>query len=82
MPDRIRTTLMKALKQLQIQRGRLETQISAVSDALAQLGGLKGRPGRKTRARRRTKMSAAQKRAVSKRMKAYWAKRRAGKTAA
>ena len=77
MPVDIRLPLQHALKQLQAERSRIDHEISALSDALGKIG--RGAPGRAAsvgkRAKRvRPKMSAAQKRAVSKRMKAYWAK--------
>ena len=82
MPIDIRLPLRQALKQLQSERSRIDHQISALTDALSKIG--RGAPGRAAtvgkRAKRvRPKMSAAQKRAVSKRMKAYWAKKRAAK---
>jgi hypothetical protein len=82
MADRIRSSLTKVLKQLHLERARIERQVSALSAAIGQLGGSKKKASRKAGQRRRRAMSAVQKRAVSKRMKAYWAKRRAAKTAA
>ena len=82
MPIDIRLPLRQALKQLQSERSRIDHQISTLTDALSKIG--RGAPGRvatvgKRAKRVRPKMSAAQKRAVSKRMKAYWAKKRAAK---
>ena len=82
MATDVRSSLNHALKTLHADRARIERQISAVSNALSELGGKAARvartAGRKTRRAART-MSAAQKKAVSQRMKAYWAKRRASK---
>ena len=73
----VQSSLNKALKQLHAEKSRIERQISALSAALGHLGG-KAAAGPRGR-RKRSKMSASQKRAVSVRMKAYWAKRRAAK---
>jgi hypothetical protein len=86
----IAATLKRALKQLHTERRRIDRQVTVLEDAIASLGGAvarRGRAARKaagkaagrvvTKARRvRRKMSAAQKQAVSQRMKVYWAKRR------
>ena len=82
MPIDIRLPLRQALKQLQSERSRIDHQISTLTDALSKIG--RGAPGRGATVGKRAKrvhhkMSAAQKRAVSKRMKAYWAKKRAAK---
>jgi hypothetical protein len=62
------------------QRAHLDRQIAGVRSALDGLGTGAG-VGRslrsRARVRRRRRMSAAARRAVSQRMKAYWAKRRA-----
>jgi hypothetical protein len=77
----VKTSLNRALKALHVDRARIERQIEAVTSALSALGGGAGRAAKTAGAGRggKRKMSAAQKRAVSVRMKAYWAKRRAGK---
>lgn len=79
----VSATLKDALKQLEAERNRIDRQIAALKTALGEsVGGRRGRPpGRKAAKSRRPrkKMSAAQKKAVSQRMKAYWAKRKAGK---
>ena len=79
----ISSILRKALSELKMQRGQLDRQIAAVESALA---GLRRRTDRGAttvakQVRKRTKraMSAAQRRAVSERMKRYWATRRAAK---
>jgi hypothetical protein len=79
MADSVRSSLKRALGQLLGERTRLERQISAVTAALGEVGARVAR--RQSHAVRRRRMSASQKRAVSKRMKAYWAKRRAAKKA-
>ena len=77
----VRSSLKRALKSLHSDRTRIDRQINAITTALGELGGAAGRvagaAGKK--ARRVRNMSAAQKKAVSVWMKAYWAKRRAGK---
>ena len=82
MPD-IATPLRKALNQLRRDRTRIDRQIAAVEGALTTLGGRAGRraPGaakqaRKAATRPRRRMNTAQKKAISRRMKAYWAQRR------
>jgi hypothetical protein len=74
-------TLRQALAELQSERRRIDRQIDAIRTVLG-AGGRRerGRRGRRSagmgrRARRR--MSAAARKAVSQRMRAYWAKRRA-----
>ncbi len=82
----VRVTLQHALRQLQAERARLDQQIAAVSSAVAALGrgavtrGATSRGPSSRAAQARPAMSEAQKKAVSKRMKAYWAKRRAAQT--
>jgi hypothetical protein len=71
--------LNRALKALHADRARIERQIDAVSSAISALGGAAGRVAKAAGRRGKRKMNAAQKRAVSVRMKAYWAKRRASK---
>jgi hypothetical protein len=73
MASDITTTLRKALGKLTSEKARLDGQISAIQAALSALG----RPPQADGARGGRKMSAAARRAVGKRMKAYWAKRRA-----
>jgi hypothetical protein len=73
--------LNRALKELHQERARLDRQISAISNALTEVGGKIARVAgvKRTRSRAARSMNAAQKKAVSVRMKAYWAKRRAAK---
>jgi len=78
----VRSSLKRALTSLHSDRSRIDRQIAAVTSALSELGGTVGRVagGAVKKAKKRARnMSAAQKKAVSVRMKAYWAKRRAGK---
>jgi hypothetical protein len=81
----VNATLRGALAELEADRRRIERQIAALRTALGENGGgRRGRPPagkRKTTTKRRKRrgMSAAQRKIVSKRMKAYWAKRRAAK---
>ena len=74
MATSVTVTLHRALRELAAERQRVARQIGAVQLVLN--GGRSvARPAR----RRKSKMSAAARAAVSRRMKAYWAKRRAGK---
>ena len=73
MANDITTTLRQALGKLSSQRQQLDRQISAIEGALGALGG--GSQGGARRGRRT--MSPAARRAVGRRMKAYWAKRKA-----
>lgn len=86
MPVDIRASLQRALRELEAERTRVERQISAVADALRQLGGRGGRrglsaAGQTTGRRRRRRMTAAERKAVSERMRRYWAERRKAKAA-
>ena len=78
----VTATLKRALGELEAERSRIERQIAGLKAALGEsVGARRGRPPGATAVKRRKRkgMSAAQKAAVSKRMKAYWAKRRGGK---
>jgi len=83
MLPKVRAPLRKALGQLEAEQQRIDREMAAVRAALEALGD-RGRrtPAPPTRAKvpRRRRMSAAARRAVSRRMKAYWAKRRAVRT--
>jgi hypothetical protein len=80
-------TLRTALRTLEAQKGHLERQIAALKGALETTGRgsafrvvtLRRVTTRSARVtpRRRRRMSRAARHAVSQRMKAYWAKRRA-----
>lgn len=75
MPVDVTRTLRQALNQLQSERHRIERQIRSIQSVLDGAGQGRGSaPG--GGARRRRRMSAAARRAVSQRMKAYWASRR------
>jgi hypothetical protein len=71
MPIDLTTTLQTVLHRLETEKDRVERQIMSVRDALNGAGDRKARPARRRR------MSAAERQTVSRRMKAYWAKRRA-----
>jgi hypothetical protein len=76
VPNRLR----QALDSLRKEESVLQSQLGRVRDAIAALGATIGRPARKAGgARKRRGMTAAQKKAVSQRMKAYWAQRRKAK---
>lgn len=77
MANDITATLRKALGKLTADKARLDRQITAIQTALGALG---GRTPAANGARGGRRMSAAARRAVGKRMKAYWAKRRAEAT--
>jgi len=74
MAVNVATTLRKAVTQLKKERGRIDQQIAALEGVLAG----PGRPAqaKKSRPGKRRTMTAAQKKAVSARMKKYWAARR------
>jgi len=74
-------TLRKALAELQVERDRISDQIAAIRTVLAAGGTRRQRGETRSGTRRkrpRKRMSAAARKAVSRRMKEYWAKRRAG----
>jgi hypothetical protein len=73
MPVNVTATLKKALAQLEAERSRIDHQLRSIHTVLGQSGSTQ-RTGRRP-------MSPAQRKAVGLRMKAYWAKRRAGKAA-
>ena len=76
MADSVRTTLQRVLTKLSSDKIRIDRQIAALEAALgAVTGRVRQTGGRGTRRR----MSAAARRAIGRRMKAYWAKRRAAK---
>ena len=76
----VTSTLRKALHQLEKERERIDRQISAIRSVLDESGTARtpaslAKPSRSKPKRR--EMSAAARRAVSQRMKAYWEKRKA-----
>jgi hypothetical protein len=75
MPIDVSQTLRTALKQLKSDKEQIERQLAAIRQLLT------ANDASLTR-RRRRRMTAAARRAVSRRMKAYWAKRRATKSTA
>jgi Arc/MetJ-type ribon-helix-helix transcriptional regulator len=82
MPMNVTATLRDALRSLEAERDRLTSRITAVQAALN--GGPASASTNSTARRGRRPMSAAERAKVSRRMKAYWAKRRrrAGRKAA
>jgi hypothetical protein len=80
VPVNVVATLRKAVRGLEAEQARVEHQLTAIRIVLGTLDGAKGpavRAERPVRPRRRRRMSAAARRATSRRMKAYWAKRKA-----
>ena len=73
MVSDVRSTLQKVLTNLHSEKTRVDRQISAIETAL---GALDGRRPTNGSPRRRRTMSAATRKAISKRVKAYWAKRK------
>ncbi len=85
MPINVMVTLRKALRRLEGQRARIESQIAAIRSVLGAGTDSKNRSRGSTPTtspRRRRRMSSAARRALSQRMKAYWAKRKAAKVKA
>ena len=76
----VTSTLRKALHQLEKERERIDRQITAIRSVLDESGTTRKlaslAKARRPKAKRR-QMSAAARRAVSQRMKAYWEKRKA-----
>ena len=77
-----RTRFQSLLTTLAKEKSLIESQLAKVSDAITALGGVGKEYQRrqrirkvKTAARNIVKMTAAQRKAVSQRMKAYWAAR-------
>jgi Skp family chaperone for outer membrane proteins len=79
MAPNVIAPLRKALRQLEAEKQRIDGKITAVQTALEALRDSARRaPASSTRGKaRRRGMSATARRAVSLRMKAYWAKRKA-----
>lgn len=73
MATKVTATLQQALRELQAERQLVERRIIAIQAVLSG-GRNSGRPARPSR---RQTWNAAARTAVSRRMKAYWAKRRA-----
>jgi len=86
MPVDIDQTLQQAITRLQQEKQRIDRQITALETAMNSLnaGGIRsdvrrGQPA-KGRKRGRSRMSPAERKAIGRRMKAYWAKRKKGGT--
>jgi hypothetical protein len=79
MATDVAQTLRKALEELQAEKKRIETQIAAIQGALAVSGRQAAKDARPKSGEKRGRraMSAAQRKVVGRRMKAYWAKRKA-----
>ena len=79
MVPKLTAPLRKALRQLEAEKQRIDREITAVRAALEALGdkGRRATASSTRRKARRRRMSAAARRAIGRRMKAYWAKRRA-----
>jgi hypothetical protein len=77
----VASTLKSAIQQLEKDRDRIQKQIVTLKGLLADNGSVPTTQTGTTRhgGRKRRRMTAEQRAAVGKRMKAYWAKRRAGK---
>jgi len=76
----VTSALRNALRQLEKERERIDRQISAIRSVLDESGTAKtlASPAKPRRPKpQRRQMSAAARRAVSQRMKAYWEKRKA-----
>ena len=83
MPVDVSNALKQALAKLTVEKQRIERQAAAIQEALRAVNGMSGnqrsantrmvRRGAKRGGRR---MTPAERKAVGRRMKAYWAKRR------
>jgi hypothetical protein len=76
MVQDVKDVLKRTLARLEVEKARTEKQIKAIKSALGALGAASPHAAGR---RERRRMSAAERRRVSRRMKAYWAKRRAQK---
>jgi hypothetical protein len=80
MPVTVMATLRKAVRELEAEKTLIERHLTAVRGLLGSLGGTKSRAvrvGSLGRPRRRRRMTGEARGAISRRMKAYWAKRKA-----
>jgi len=77
MANDIQRVIERALTKLRSEKSRIDRQVSALETALAAVRNTGSDNAVAPRPRR--KMSAEARRALAKRMKAYWAKRRAAK---
>ena len=86
MPVDIGQTLRQAITRLEQEKQRIDRQITALETAMNSLnaGGRRSSVGREQPARERTlgrrRMSPAERKAIGRRMKVYWAKRKKGGT--
>ena len=85
MPVDVTSTLREALSKLAAEKRRIERQAAVIQDALRAVDGADdGQRSSRARVvtrgakRGRRRMSPAERKAVARRMKAYWAKRRGG----
>jgi len=85
MPVDVTSNLRQALAKLTAEKRRIERQSAAIQEALRAVNGTGGerrssgaRVAKRGARRGRQRMSPAERKAVARRMKAYWAKRRAG----
>src|SRR3989442_812441 len=78
MSVNVMATLWKAVRELQAEKARIDHQLGALRGLLGSLDGAKGGAVRARSGSHRRRMSVSARRALSQRMKAYWAKRRAG----
>lgn len=76
MFESAQVALRKTLSMLVAQKAKTEKEIQAVESALQAIGVTAPRLAAR---RRRKPMSTAEKKSVSRRMKAYWAKKRTSK---
>ncbi len=82
MTPTVTAALRQAIRHLETEREGIDRQIAAIQSVLGDSGRRTGPSARTVRPRvkvKRRRMSAAARKAVSQRMKAYWAKRRAAK---
>ena len=80
MSVNVMPTLRKAVRELEAEKARIDRQLTAIRGLLGGLDNAKSRAAgvvRQIRTRQRRRMSPAARRAVSHRMKMYWAKRKA-----
>ena len=85
MPVDVTTALKVALSKLTAEKQRIERQTAAIQEAIRAINGANvGQRSSSTRVvtrggkRGRRRMSLDERKAVARRMKAYWAKRRGG----
>jgi len=80
MPTDVARTLREALSRLNAEKRQIDRKIVALQGALRAVNGMPtaGRRAGVSPKRAHRRMSPAARRALSKRMKAYWAKRRGG----